>query len=167
MNCISTANFNQINWKVCEKIKWTDLRLHWPCAPHPRRRLLKWYKMVVVNGSYKHWRYGKKLVENCAHNVNLPHKTAVRTNATDYMVPHIFHVDQKWLHRSICYSCGSNTKTEGENGQLPYSLYMAIFCKNVLTMHLPVCGISKHMQDAVFHLLFAMNLLLHLQDSGS
>ena len=40
-------------------MEWTGFALHWLCDPNQGQGHWKYYKIVEVNGAYKHGRYEK------------------------------------------------------------------------------------------------------------
>ena len=67
----------------------------------------KWYKMIEVNGAYKHGRYEKRWLKSlCAmSNVKVfatqDNPPADPTNTTHYTDPHVTHMDQKEKKREL------------------------------------------------------------------
>ena len=56
LNCLNTTS-NLIRCKVCQKMKQIGFALHLPCSQG--HSYLKWYKMLQVNGAWRHDRYEK------------------------------------------------------------------------------------------------------------
>ena len=125
VSLISNQGWGKQSWVPSDQLKregkWKGFVLRWPCDSKSRSRSLKVLYNSEVNGAYKHGKYEKKKLKT------LPIMFSVKVYATHNRWPH------NWLHRPICYSCGSKTGVWLMDSPLNTKLHSCI-----LTINLPL-----------------------------
>ena len=144
---IIISNFCLTSWKVWQKMKFIGFASCWPCNPQAGSRSQKWYKIVEVNGAYKHRRYEQIRLSSFLVIFNI--KVFARKTNTN-------HYNQKLIKRFSfpvsLWPCSSNKVSESSiktMAEVPVMKYLdAKFAYYV--WHLSFCharGFDKHTEE--------------------